>query len=277
VELMGGRLGCSSELGVGSTFCLSAPFEIRQKGTALAAAEPATLAKLATGPGEQHAGHRILLAEDSEYNIVLIQAYLKNSGFELDVAENGKIAVEKVIASRPDLVLMDLQMPVMDGLEATRAIRHWEAETGARPTPILALTAHAAGEGIGISLQAGCNEHLTKPIKRVTLLDAISRHIHSKIRITPPEGIEGLVPNYLASVRREMGEILAGVDSNDCQIARRLGHQFKGSGEGYGFPEITRTGAAVELAAIAANEDEIRRQILALAAFLDRVEVVTIA
>jgi len=74
-----------------------------------------------------------------------------------------------------------------------------------------------------------------------------------------------------------MGEILAGVDSNDCQIARRLGHQFKGSVNGYGFPEITRTGAAVELAAIAANEDEIRRQILALAAFLDRVEVVTIA
>jgi len=277
VELMGGRLGCSSELGAGSTFFLSAPFEIRHKGAALAAEEPATLAKPAADPVEQHAGHRILLAEDSEYNIVLVDAYLKNTGFELDVAENGKIAVEKVMASRPDLVLMDLQMPVMDGLEATRAIRHWEAETGVRPTPILALTAHAAGEGVGISLQAGCNEHLTKPIKKATLLEAISRHIHGKIRVTPPEGIEGLVPNYLASVRREMGEILAGVDSNDCQVARRLGHQFKGSGEGYGFPEITRTGAAVESAAIAANEDEIRRQILALAAFLDRVEIVTLA
>ena len=86
-----------------------------------------------------------------------------------------------------------------------------------------------------------------------------------------------MVPNYLASVRREMGEILAGVDLNDCTIARRLGHQLKGSGEGYGFPEITRTGAAVESAALAANEDEIRRQILALADFLDRVEIVTVA
>jgi len=74
-----------------------------------------------------------------------------------------------------------------------------------------------------------------------------------------------------------MGEILAGIDLSDCKIARRLGHQFKGSGEGFGFPEITRTGAAVELAAIAANEDEIRRQILALAAFLDRVEIVSVA
>ncbi len=277
VELMGGRLGCSSELGKGSTFFLSAPFEVREKGTALVGDDSGSIVKLTASPVERHPGHRILIAEDSEYNIVLIRAYLKNSGFELDVAENGKIAVEKVISTRPDLVLMDLQMPVMDGLEATRAIRHWEATTGARPTPILALTAHAAGEGLSISLEAGCNEHLTKPIKRVTLLEAVSRHIHGKIRVTPPEGVEGLVPTYLASVRREMAEILAGVDLNDCKIAHRLGHHLKGSGEAYGFPEITRTGTAVELAAMASDEDEIRRQILALGAFLDRVEIASVA
>jgi len=71
-----------------------------------------------------------------------------------------------------------------------------------------------------------------------------------------------------------MAEILAGAGSKDCEPARRLGHQFKGSGEGYGFPEITRTGAAVELAGVASNEDEIRSQILALASYLDRVEIV---
>jgi hypothetical protein len=169
---------------------------------------------------------------------------------------------------------MDIQMPVMDGLEATRAIRHWELETHAHPTPILALTAHAEGEGVGRSLEAGCTEHLTKPIKKATLLQAISRNIGGKIRITPPEGIEGLVPTYLANVRRDMDEILAGASSKDCEPARRLGHQFKGSGEGYGFPEITRAGAAVELAAMASNEDEIRSQILALATYLDRVEIV---
>ena len=275
VELMGGRLGCRSELGKGSTFFLSAPFEVREKGTGPAGDDSGSLVNLTAGIAERHPGHRILIAEDSEYNLVLIKAYLKNSGFELDVAENGEIAVEKVMATRPDLVLMDLQMPVMDGLEATRAIRHWEATTGARPTPILALTAHAAGEGVGISLEAGCNEHLTKPIKRATLLEAISRHVHGKIRVTPPAGIEELVPNYLVSVRGKMGEILSGLDGNDCEIAHRLGHQFSESGEGYGFPEITRTGAAVELAAAAADEDEIRRQILALAAFLDRIEIVS--
>jgi response regulator RpfG family c-di-GMP phosphodiesterase len=178
-------------------------------------------------------------------------------------------------SGNPHLVLMDLQMPVMDGLEATRAIRQWEAETHAQPVPILALTAHAVGEGIGNSLEAGCTEHLTKPIKKATLIEAISRHIEGKIRITPPEGIEGLVPNYLVNVRRHLDEIMAGVEAKDCQIARRIGHQFKGSGESYGFPEITRTGAAVEQAAIALNEDEIRTQILALASYLDRVEIVT--
>ena len=212
--------------------------------------------------------------EDSEYNVVLIKAYLKNSAFELDVAENGKIALEKVKSGWPDLVLMDLRMPVMDGLEATRAIRHWEAKTYAPPLPILALTAHAADEGASRSLEAGCTEHLTKPIKKATLLDAISRNIGGKIRIIPPEGVEELVPNYLASVRHDMDTILAGVAANNCEIAGRLGHQLKGTGQGYGFPEITRTGAAVEIAARVANEGEIRKQILALATYLDRVEVV---
>jgi CheY-like chemotaxis protein len=219
---------------------------------------------------------RILVVEDCEDNTALVKAYLKGCGFELDFAKNGQIAVEKVMSNKPDLVLMDLQMPVMDGLEATRAIRQWEAKTHAHSSiPILALTAHASGEGVGGSLQAGCTEHLTKPIMKATLLDAISRHISGKIRITPPKDTEGLVPTYLANVRRDMGEILAGIDLKDCKIARRLGHQFKGSGDSYGFPEITRTGAAIEVAAIAANEEEVRSQILALSAYLDRVEIGT--
>jgi hypothetical protein len=140
--------------------------------------------------------------------------------------------------------------------------------------PIIALTAHAAGEGAGRSLEAGCTEHLTKPIKKALLLEAISRHISGKIRISPPEGIQSLVPAYLINVRQGMNEILAAGDSKDYKIALRLGHQFKGEGEGYGFPEITRTGAAVELAAMASDDDEIRSQILALSDYLDRVEIV---
>ena len=274
VELMGGKLGCISEVGKGSTFYLAAPFVIRNE---VATLEGAALEAAAIPPrktARQKGTSRVLLAEDSEHNVLLIRAYLKNSGIELEVAENGKIAVEKVISDWPDLILMDLQMPVMDGLEATRAIRQAEARTGARPIPILALTADAGQEAVSRSLFAGCSEHLSKPIKRTTLLEAIARHIHGIIRITPPEGIEGLVPNYLASIRRDMATMMTAIAEQDCEIAGRLGHQFKGTGHGYGFPEIAQAGTAIELAARSANEGEIRRQILSLAAYLDRVEVV---
>jgi PAS domain S-box-containing protein len=274
VQLMGGSIGCSSEEGRGSTFFLTAPFHIRKALEAPQAVKPAAIALPLAADGEPQPVFRILIVEDSADNLALVRAYLKGGCFQLDFAENGKIAVEKVMAGPPHLVLMDLQMPVMGGLEATQAIRQWEAETRARPIPILALTADAAAEGAGRSLEAGCNEHLTKPIKKSTLLEAIARHLSPKIRITPPDGIEGLVPKYLENVRRGIHQILADGDAKDYSIARRLGHQFKGSGEGYGFPEITRTGAAVELAAKASDPDEIRTQILALASYLDRVEIV---
>ena len=86
---------------------------------------------------------RILLAEDAPDNRFLIQAYLKKLPYRIEIAENGRVAIEKFKASRPDLVLMDVQMPEVDGLAATRAIRGWEGERGLSPTPIIALTASA--------------------------------------------------------------------------------------------------------------------------------------
>jgi PAS domain S-box-containing protein len=273
VELMGGRIGCTSVLGQGSTFFIAVPLEPRNQLETSEPARPAGL-PIPAVPANPRVAFRILIVEDSADNLAVVKAYLKDSGFELAFAENGKIAVEKVISDRPSLVLMDLQMPVMGGLEATRMIREWESKRHAYPIPILALTAHAGEEAARRSLEAGCSEHLTKPIQKATLLGAIARHLSGKIRIALPEGIEGLVPTYLANVRRDMGKILEDCDSKGCESARRLGHQLKGSGEGYGFSEITRTGAAVESAALTADGDEIRSQILALSAYLDRVEIV---
>jgi hypothetical protein len=278
VELMGGKLGCVSKLGKGSTFYLALPLAIRRGIASPESAgpevAPAIQSEKGGGPEGISGISRVLLAEDSEYNVLLIRAYLKDSGIELEVAENGKVAVQKVTSNRPDLVLMDLQMPVMDGLEATRSIRHAEEATGARPIPILALTADAGPEAVARSLFAGCSEHLSKPVKKATLLEAIARHTQGIIRVTPPEGIEGLVPDYLASVRRDMAAMMTAVDAKDCAVAGRLGHQFKGTGHGYGFPEIAHAGTAIELAARSVNESEIRNQILSLAAYLNRVEVV---
>jgi len=118
---------------------------------------------------------RILLAEDAPDNRFLIQAFLKKLPYQIDVAENGRVAIEKFKASRPDLVLMEVQMPEVDGLSATRAIRRWESEYDLSPTPIIALTASALEDDVNRCLAAGCDEHVSKPFKKPVLLAAI-RH-----------------------------------------------------------------------------------------------------
>lgn len=122
------------------------------------------------------AGHpvrRILLAEDSEDNRLLIQAYLKKGPYWLDIAGNGQEALEKFQQGAYDLVLMDMQMAIMDGYQATRAIRRWEESEGRKRTPILALTAYALKGDAEKSIEAGCDGHLTKPIRKQVLLEAI--------------------------------------------------------------------------------------------------------
>jgi two-component system, sensor histidine kinase and response regulator len=119
---------------------------------------------------------RVLIAEDSEDNRILVRAYLRKSPHVLDEAEDGAIAIEKCRANHYDLVLMDLQMPVIDGYEATRAIRGLEAETHRPRTHVVALTAHAFREDVERSQAAGCDEHLAKPLRRATLLAILERH-----------------------------------------------------------------------------------------------------
>ncbi|MES0446582.1 MAG: response regulator [Desulfobacterales bacterium] len=118
----------------------------------------------------------ILLVEDNEQNRMLIQTFLKKTPYTLDTAENGKIAVEKFKADQYNLVLMDIEMQVMDGYIATKEIRKWEAENQVNPTPVIALTAHALVEHRQKSLDAGCSDHLVKPIKKADLLNAIEKY-----------------------------------------------------------------------------------------------------
>jgi two-component system, sensor histidine kinase and response regulator len=115
----------------------------------------------------------ILLVEDSPDNQVLVRSYLKQTPYQLDVADHGGIAVEQVKKIQYDLILMDMNMPVMDGYEATKKIRAWEQDQDLSPTRIIALTALALKEDGEKILEAGCNAHMTKPIKRRTLLEVL--------------------------------------------------------------------------------------------------------
>ena len=116
---------------------------------------------------------RLLLAEDSEDNRLVVQAYLKGTAYRMDIAENGEIALQRFSSDSYDLVLMDMQMPVMDGYTATREMRRREGEAGASPTPIIALTASAFIEAERESLEAGCTAHITKPLKKARLIETI--------------------------------------------------------------------------------------------------------
>lgn len=119
---------------------------------------------------------RILLVEDTDDNRLLISAFLKGTDHELTFAENGAEAVQIFRDTHAyDLILMDMQMPIMDGYEATRQIRGLESERGAMHTPIIALTAYAMREDLERTREAGCDAHLTKPIKKQGLLQALER------------------------------------------------------------------------------------------------------
>jgi CheY-like chemotaxis protein/signal transduction histidine kinase len=136
---------------------------------------------------ETHRALRILLAEDSEDNRLLLRSFLKSRPYQIDIAENGEIAVEQFKKSTYDLVLMDIQMPVMDGYAATREIREWERQKAVKKTPIIALTAYAFKEDRQKSLEAGCDGHLVKPIKKAVLLDAIADYTGGKRNHEPAQ------------------------------------------------------------------------------------------
>ncbi len=134
-----------------------------------------------TDIAELQSKSQILLVDDAEDNRVLVEVYLRRTEYQLDSADNGEIACQKFKQTRYHLVLMDMQMPVMDGYSATKAIREWEAEQGLKPTPIIALTAYALKEDAQKALDAGCTAYLTKPVKKSTLLEALSRFLEAQV------------------------------------------------------------------------------------------------
>jgi PAS domain S-box-containing protein len=232
---------------------------------------------------------RLLVAEDSPDNRLLVQVYLKGSPYHLTFAEDGKSAAEQFASSDFDLILMDVRMPVMDGLGATRAIRTLEGERGAAPVPIIALTANASSQDIERSRLAGCNAHLSKPISKFELLRTIEQYRRPQIlaataqpespepiRIEMPVGLEDIVPGYLANRKKEVPEMLGLLAASDFERVSMLGHNLKGTARGYGFSDLIAMGAALERSADQRDCGALRTQIAELGKYLDRVQLVPV-
>jgi CheY-like chemotaxis protein len=167
-ELLDARLDCESTPGAGSTFvlCLDMPpFESAGVDEAEISQDPQADAGMPA--------LRVLLADDHPTNRKVVELILAQAGVELVAVENGELALETFRQGGFDVVLMDMQMPVMDGLTATRAIRDFERAAGQASTPVIMLTANALPEHIEASRAAGAERHLTKPIGASTLLGAL--------------------------------------------------------------------------------------------------------
>jgi PAS domain S-box-containing protein len=228
---------------------------------------------------------KILLAEDSPDNRMLIEAYVKNSPYTVDMAENGQIAVDKFTDGRYDLVLMDVHMPVMDGYTAVRKMREWERAQKLEPTPIIALTASALEEGIRESMEAGCTAHMSKPVKKSVLLEVLHQMTNGrksangsadgdKITVEADPDLEELIPDFLARKRDDLTTMMTALERRDYAALGAFGHRIKGEGGGFGFDAISEIGAALEDAAKARDPNRVFKQVRGLADYLDRVQVV---
>jgi len=269
VEMMGGEVGVDSVSGQGSTFWFTVALQ-RGHGPMPKQITAETLQAVELRLREGHRGARVLLAEDNPINAEVVTQLIHAAGLDIAVAANGRAALEMAGARGFDLILMDMQMPEMDGLEATRAIRCIPAYA---TTPILALTANAFAEDRRACLDAGMNDVLTKPIEPALLYQALARWLPALGAATAEQAgaIEAAPAADLGALRRfpgidverglllmrgkherylaMLGQFVAThggdlatlgecVDAGDRGGAQRIAHSLKGAASTLGITDI---------------------------------------
>jgi signal transduction histidine kinase/DNA-binding response OmpR family regulator len=301
-SLLGGDITVVSEAGKGSTFTATIDGGSLEGATLRSDLTESVLASAPVAPAQRRITlrGRILLAEDGLDNQRLISLHLRKAGAEVTIADNGRIAVELARAEPFDLIVMDMQMPELDGYGATSELRR-----RGFTRPIIALTAHALAEDRSRCLQAGCTDYLTKPIDKQQLLMTIegylqnaatapqepiashaqgtdsaagrlggssdSQAVRSELAADPEmreviAEFVGRLPQCVASLRRQL-------DERNFEELRRVAHQMKGAGGGYGFKQITELAARAERAIKDASPVEtITRQVSELVELIRRIQ-----
>ena len=187
VETMGGDVEVESAKGVGSRFVVTLPLETEtaavENGPATTTgASPAVLSRRESRPGAADGKAKLLVCEDEVVNRLYLSRYLGSRGFVVEEAGDGNQAFERATRGDIDLVLMDIGMPGINGLEATAKIRDWEQAQNRPPMPIIALTAHSYPEDIERCVEAGMNGHVEKPVREASLDAAIAEALGTTAR-----------------------------------------------------------------------------------------------
>jgi two-component system sensor histidine kinase/response regulator len=246
---------------------------------------------------------KVLLVDDDPSNFKILEKQLSHPKLILDFAENGKTAHEKCMAASYDIVFMDMEMPVMDGLEATRAIRDRERSGGFASVPIIALSGRDDDATRQRCLEAGFTGYLVKPASREELLRAILRvSQHDTVpcdlstaspsavleRKDLPSGemaqgedylvvvdpdLEELIPAFLQKKAGDATELQKAFDDDNLDEVRRLGHKLKGSFSVYGFHAMSEICAAIEDSAKTQNKDKIACSLDRLKAYFKNVRI----
>ncbi len=256
VDLMGGNIQVISTPDVGTTFAINLPCVNPAEVPMVSGIADFDDEQVAPSPAAVVIRHKlhglVLLAEDNPENQTLLSLFLEKMGAEVTIAENGQEAVAKASNARFDLIYMDMQMPLVSGIEATEILRA-QGYSG----PIIALTANATSEDRNLCLQAGCNDFLTKPINRDKLYevtscylcvdeaDSVDAPILSQLQDDDPE-IQGLVLRFVQS----LPETVSGIDQlYQCQAwgeLRQQMHDLKGTSGNFGYPTLTQLSEKIE-------------------------------
>jgi CheY-like chemotaxis protein len=185
--------------------------------------------------------------EDHPENRLLISELLESYGFSVQLATNGAEAVIALQNQPVDLVLMDMQMPIMDGYEATRIIRE-RPEWGG--IPVIAMTAHYSHQDRNKCLACGCNQYVPKPFTIEQLLEVIRECLNAPAipaaSATEAELIQSLIPLFLAGLNDDVAALEQALAQNDYIALQKIGHGIKGTAGMYQRPDIQELGRQIE-------------------------------